>query len=518
MRASAARLAQAPEALAVVSGILLALSFPKFGTGIVAWPALAPLLVALGRGPDGRTAVRLGFLTGAVSSLVLVYWTSITVIQFGGLPTGVGIAAMVLLCLALAGFPSVFAWLLAAWARAFGPAAVLAAPLAWVAVELVRARTALHFPWCLLGYSQSTNLHVIQIARYGAVYAVSALVCGVSAVAAYVALEPRAARRRRAVLAAVAAVALVYGHGAWRLGQPENVVGQVRVGLVQASVLQGDKWDPDKAWDNIDRHVALTRQAAAQGARLVVWPESAVPFYFDSSPPVAVQLRELVRTQRVALLFGNDDREAGAERRVWVGAKMLDPAGRLVYRYHKVRLVPFGEYVPFQSLFTVGGRVAAKLVKQVSDFTPGDGFPVGEVDGHRLGVFICYEAIFPDVVRQFAAGGAELLVNVTNDGWYGRTSAPHQHLAMAALRAVENGKYLVRAANTGITAVVDTHGRIVARTELFDQTALVRDVPWVAGTTFYARHGDLFAWACLAATAALAAAAWKGSRSRVRAQ
>src|SRR6185295_3785857 len=255
----------------------------------------------------------------------------------------------------------------------------------------VRARTALHFPWCLLGYSQGTNLRVIQIARYGAVYAVSALVCGVAAVAAYVALEPRAPRRRWAVAATLGVVALVYAHGEWRLRQPEDVVGQVRVGLVQAAVLQGDKWDPDKAWENIDRHVALTRQAAAQGATLVVWPESAVPYYYDSSPPVAFQLQELARANHLSLLFGNDDRERGPERRVWVGAKMLDPAGRLVYRYHKVRLVPFGEYVPFQSLFTVGGRVTAKLVKQVADFTPGDGFPLGPVNGHRLGAFICYE-------------------------------------------------------------------------------------------------------------------------------
>jgi len=337
---------------------------------------------------------------------------------------------------------------------------------------------------------------------------VSALVCGVSAVAANLALEPRAARRRRAVLAAVAAVALVYGHGAWRLGQPEDVVGQVRVGLVQASVLQGDKWDPDKAWDNIDRHVALTRQAAAQGARLVVWPESAVPFYFDYSPDAALTLQELARQHGIYLFFGNDDIERGpGGRRVWVGAKMLDNSGALVYRYHKVRLVPFGEYVPFKPVLTLGGRFTAKLVKQVADFTPGEGYPVGPVDGHPVGTLICYEAIFPDLVRQFAAGGAELLVNVTNDGWYGRTSAPHQHLSMALFRAVENGKYLVRAANTGVSAVVDTRGRVVERTELFDQTVLVRDVPLMKGKTFYATHGDVFAWTCVALSLALTAAA-----------
>jgi apolipoprotein N-acyltransferase len=182
---------------------------------------------------------------------------------------------------------------------------------------------------------------------------------------------------------------------------------------------------------------------------------------------------------------------------------MLTPQGELGLRYHKIRLVPFGEYVPVQSILTLGGRVSAKVIKQVADFTPGEEATTGLVDGHKVGTFICYEAIFPDLVREFAAGGAELLVNITNDAWYGRTSAPHQHMAQAAFRAVENGKYLVRAANTGITAVVDPHGRVLQRTGLFERTMLVRDVAFVPGLTFYARHGDVFAWSCLLLAAGL---------------
>jgi apolipoprotein N-acyltransferase len=272
-------------------------------------------------------------------------------------------------------------------------------------------------------------------------------------------------------------------------------------------VLQDEKWDLESARTNIDRHLDLTRLAAAEGARLVVWPESAVPFYFDRSPPLAAELQERVRQARIYLIFGNDDREARDDRteRFWVGAKMLTPQGDLGLRYHKIRLVPFGEYVPVQSVLTLGGRVSAKVVKQVSDFTPGEEYSTGLVDGHKVGVFICYEAIFPDAVREFAAAGAELLVNITNDAWYGRTSAPHQHMAMAAFRAVENGKYLVRAANTGFTAVVDPRGRVLQRTGLFERTMLVRDVAFVPGVTFYARHGDVFAWSCLALAAAVTA-------------
>jgi apolipoprotein N-acyltransferase len=286
---------------------------------------------------------------------------------------------------------------------------------------------------------------------------------------------------------------------------------RLTVGLVQGGIRQEDKWAPENAWQNVGRHLQLTEQAATLGARLVVWPESAVPFLFDEDPALASTLRDLVRRRRIYLFFGNDDRErpaGGGRGLIYVGAKLLAPDGELVARYRKIQLVPFGEYVPLQPLFTLGGRFAAKLVQEVSDFTPGTEATTGLVDGHAIGGFICYEAIFPSLVRRFPAGGAELLVNVTNDAWYGTTSAPHQHLAMAAFRAAESRRYLVRAANTGITAVVDPFGRVQSPTRLFDTTVLVREVALTAGETFYVRHGDVFAYACVAAAlAALAATA-----------
>ena len=490
----------------MLSGALLFLSFPKFGHGAVAWVALAPLMIALAGARGGAHGFRLGYLTGAVSSLGLVYWTALVVTQFGGLPLPVGVGVMVLLCLALALFPSLFGWCLATWARALGPRALLLAPIAWVATEILRAHTLFNFAWCLLGYSQHANLPVIQVARYAAVYGVSFVVAGVAATLAYVAVEPVPAARRRAGLVTAGLLALVWGHGYWLLRTPLPEQARLRVGLVQASILQEDKWEPGRAWQNIQAHLALTEQAAAAGARLVVWPESAVPSFFDREPVVSDLLREAARRHRVHLVFGNDDRDAGDDERrfrIWVGAKMLDPSGELTLRYHKMRLVPFGEYVPIQSVLAAAG--VGKLVQRVGEFTPGDELAVGSADGSRLAVFICYEAIFPDLVRGFARRGADLLVNITNDGWYGRTSAPHQHMAMAVFRAVENGKFLVRAANTGITAIVDARGRVLRRTALFDRTALVGDAAIVPGRTPYTRYGDVFAWACLGASVALTA-------------
>ena len=475
----------------------------------MAWVALAPLLMAI-PGTSGWRAARLGYVTGAVSAVGLLYWTALVVVQYGGLPLPVAVLIMLALCLVFSVFPAVFGWALGRVTAVFGVAGLGAAPFLWVATEILRAKTLFQFPWCLLGYSQQGLPEMIQIAPVTAVYGVSFLIVLVSSLLALAALEPRPSRRRAAAAAIGLLLVATFGCGRWAMGRPPVETGRVTVGLVQGGIRQEDKWVPENAWQNVGRHLRLTEQAAAQGARLVVWPESAVPFLFDEDAALASMLREVAARRGIYLYFGNDDRErpdGGGRGRIYVGAKLLAPDGAVVARYRKNQLVPFGEYVPLQPLFTLGGRFAAKLVQEVSDFTPGTEATTGAVDGHAIGGFICYEAIFPSLVRRFPAEGAELLVNVTNDAWYGTTSAPYQHLAMAAFRAVETRRYLVRAANTGITAVVDPFGRVEARTRLFDATVLVREVPFAAGETFYTRHGDVFAYACLAvALAALAAA------------
>jgi apolipoprotein N-acyltransferase len=498
-----------PAAGAALSGILLTLSFPKFGHWTVAWVALVPLLLALRQ--DRERAFRLGWLAGFVAGVGLLYWTALVVAQFGGLSLPVGGVLMLLLAAAVALFPGLFAWLLGRWLSAWGDLALLGAPLAWVATEVLRAYTFFRFPWCLLGYSQQPNLPILQVASLTAVYGVSFLVAAASAVLAYVLVEARPAPRRRALSGLAALLGASLGYGAWALVRPPTEAGRVRLGLVQPSIAQDEKWDAARAWDNVARHVRLTREAAGRGAALVVWPESAVPWRYDEAPAVTRLLGELAGASGAHLLLGNDDAEPGpaGRPRIFVGAKLITPSGQVAYRYHKNRLVPFGEYTPLAPLITLGGRFGARLVQAVGDFVPGSEARVGSLPQGRFGTLICYEAIFPDLVRQFTANGAGLLVNLTNDAWYGRSSAPHQHFAMAAVRAVENGRYLVRAANTGISGVVDPRGRVLERTALFEEALVVRDVPFVADRTPYARYGDVFAFACLAlaALATLATAA-----------
>jgi apolipoprotein N-acyltransferase len=495
-------------AAAVLAGALLILSFPKWGTGAVAWIALIPLFHALTR-LSGRWAGRLAYVSGLVASVGLLYWTGLVVVQYGGLSRPLGLAAMLALCLVVALFFGLFGALVGLWLRAFGPRAILAAPLAWVAVEWLRASGPLSFPWCLLGYSQHDNLPVAQLASLTGVYGLSFVVAASASLVAG-ALRARLPRERVALAGLlVLLVGGVWGFGRVRLASPIEESGRLRVGLVQASVAQEEKWDDELALRNVEWHAALTRQAAGAGAELVVWPESAVPFYYDWDAVDAARLRALAGTTGVHLLFGNDDFDRnGGQPRIFVGAKMLAPDGRLTLRYHKMQLVPFGEYVPMQGL--LGALGVRRLVERVGSFTPGDTAAVGDCLGHSLGVTICYEAIFPGLVRRFTVNGAELLANVTNDGWYGRTSAPYQHLAMARLRAVENGRALVRAANTGISALVDPRGRIIGATELFARTSLVGEVPLTRALTFYGRRGDVFAWSCVVATALLSlVAGWR---------
>jgi apolipoprotein N-acyltransferase len=486
--------------------VLLVLSFPKFGTPAVAWVALVPLLVALD-GASGGRAARLGYLSGAVSAIGLLYWTAFVVFQYGGgMPRLVAVLITLALCFAFAVFPLVFGWATGRLTTAFGSAGLLGAPFVWVATEYLRVHTFFEFPWCLLGYTQQPFTPVIQIASVTAVYGVSFILVLSSALIALAIVAPQ---RRVAALAGLAAlVAVSWGLGSLAMSRPLPETGRVTVGLVQGGIRQEDKWLPENAWSNVGRHLELTREAARRGARLVVWPESAVPFLYDEEPALAEQLQELVRRDSLFLYFGNDDREPSPppHGRIFVGAKLLDPNGEITARYRKMHLVPFGEYVPLQWIFTLGGRVVAKVVQEVSDFTPGSQPVTGDVLGHKIGGYICYEAIFPDLVRRFPAQGAELLVNITNDAWYGTTSAPYQHLAMAAFRAVENRRYMVRAANTGVTAVIDPWGRILEPTKLFDRAVLVREVPFVSETSFYTRHGDWFAYICSAMALALVAA------------
>jgi len=370
---------------------------------------------------------------------------------------------------------------------------------AWVSLEYLRGVGLLGgFPWIPLGNTMVTLLPIAQLASVGGVYALSLFVALVNAGFALVIVSaPRA--QRTALVATAALVATVAVWGGLRLSANTLVEGgtPVTVGLIQANIAQVDKWNDAKAGQIVERYMQMTRQAVAEGAELVLWPESATPFIFDEEPVGASLVRGLVASTGVPLLFGTDEIERGETNRYFNSAFMLDSGGATAAVYRKMHLVPFGEYVPFKNLLFF----VQPLVESVSDFTPGAFVTMLPVSGHMMSTAICYEVTYPSLMREAVRQGSELLTTITNDAWYGESSAPFQHFEMAAMRSIEQGRYLVRAANTGITGIIDPYGRVLARTKLGEATVVVGEARFVQARTLYATMGDRVAHAAIALTA-----------------
>lgn len=495
--------------LALLSGALLAASFPKYGHAAFAWTALAPLFIAVAL-EVRRTAAQprrghvflLGWITGFTHFSLTVSWVVEVMHLHGGLPMAVAWLVMFLLAAYLALYPALCAVLTGRAIRRFGLRGLWLAPALWVATEWLRGWVGGGFPWALLGTSQAGVTPIIQLASVTGVFGVSLLLAAVSAAAALFVLS-RDTATRVAGAGVLGVVVLVAALGTWRVaGAALTTHGPVvKVGLLQGNVAQDQKWDPAYRASILDRYLALSRQVIGVGARLVVWPEASTPFFLEAEPQAAAPIRALARESRTPMIVGTDEFERDADGdRIYNSAVAIGPDGLSVGGYRKMQLVPFGEYVPLKSLlFFIG-----PLVEKVSDFAPGTEPVVLDAGGIRTGVAICYEVVYPWIARAFAAGGAELLTTITNDAWFGQSSAPYQHFAQASVRAVEQGRFLVRAANTGISGIVDPYGRTRMATGLFEEAAVTGDVRLIRTRTIYSYVGDLVAWLSLALAAFIA--------------
>jgi apolipoprotein N-acyltransferase len=462
-----------------------------------------------------RRAFFLGLLTGAVYFAGTLYWLVETMTTFGGLPLVVSVFAAGALVAYLSLFPAVFAAVLARLRGSMGThwALLFAAPV-WVATELGRQYMWDGFPWALLGYSQVTVLPIAQLASVTGVYGLSGLLTLTAAAAAFVVIDTR--RRRWAVAAAVAGVVAacgMWGSARMAAGSLTGSGDSVRVAVVQGNIAQDDKWDPTLQDAIISRYLTQTREAIGRGATFIIWPESSLPVFFEEDPVRSSQIRRLAREAKVTLLIGSDQVErtrpdaapTALDNRFFNAAFLVKPDGSTGAVYRKMHLVPFGEYVPLQRLlFFVG-----PIVEAVSNFTPGSEATQLPVGNHKVSTAICYEVIYGSLIRRFVTDGSELLTTITNDAWYGRSSAAYQHWDQASLRAIENGRYLARAANTGVSGFVDPYGRILQKSALFEQAVLVDDLRFLQARTIYSRVGDLVAWLCLALTLAALLASWR---------
>ncbi len=491
--------------LALLSGLMLTAAFPKIGLSWLAWVALVPLLACTGRVPAGRS-FRLGFLAGLAHYLTLCYWLVATMQTYGGLPVYLSVPLLVLLSAYLSLFIGAFAWSVHRLCPT-PPALFGLVPFIWTALEYLRSFLLSGFPWELLGYAHHRALHLIQISDILGVYGVSfltALVNGAAAVGLFFLAgrpwkgsRPSRAACLTAAAAAVLALLAAWGYGAARLRAVEALAAKapkVRVAVAQGNIPQQLKWDPAFKLETTAAYLALSQSAAALGAELVVWPETAAPFYFGRDRADTSRVLAGARQAGVFLLVGSPTVVFdGTSPGYYNSAYLVDPGGDVRARYDKAHLVPFGEYVPLKHYLPFVG----KIVAQVGDFRPGQKGRTLAWGPGDLGILICYEIIFPELARAMAASGAGMLINITNDAWYGRSSAPYQHFSMAVFRAVENRRALVRSANTGISGFIDPSGRVLERTPLFERHVRVQDLPVLSAPSVYTRCGDLFARACL---------------------
>jgi apolipoprotein N-acyltransferase len=504
--------------LAGASGLFLPLSFPNYDLGLLAWIALVPLHWAL----DGKSKTQafwIGWLSGTIAFTGIMAWVVTAMNTYGKVPLVVSYGIMLLLTAYLGLYVGLYSAGFV-WFRSLIPRyGLFAVPCLWVTLELIRTYFLSGLPWGLLGYSQYRQIEVIQIADHMGVYGVSFLIVLVNvALAEFLSwLMPLSRGFRPArlpwelVTMTALLVTLSWEYGLrTSSGAPFSDIprSSISAGVVQPNVDQAVKWDAAYREEILARFDRLTGQFG-HTADLVIWPEAATPFVFEREPVYQLQMIALANRAQAPILFGSPALRFYPDRRPYLlnSAYLLSPDGQLLGRYDKHHLVPFGEYIPLKSslLFFLD-----KLVEGIGDFEAGPGptiltltpAPRAVAGGSparpiKFGVAICYEVIFPDLVRRFAANGAEFLVTVTNDAWFGRSSAPAQHFAMVVFRSVENHLAFARAANTGISGFIDPFGRIVEATPIFTEQAVRATMQVWRPHTFYSRHGDVFAYGCV---------------------
>lgn len=482
---------------AAASGGLLVFAFPRHTQGWLAWVGLVPLLLVL-PGRSLKEAFLLAYVTG------VVFYSSSFAWMFE--VAGYTFLQHILLHLFLGGYLGLFGLAFAFLCRRSGAAtALIAVPFLWISLEYVRSHMGfLSYPTVLLAHSQHAYPRVIQIASITGAYGVSFLVAAANAALAGAAGRRQdLSRKERAALgaaaAAMAAATLIYGHV--RVSSP--LAGkEIRVAVVQGNIAQGDKWDPRHAGTIMHTYEALTREAARGRPAMIVWPETATPWSITKDPALRREIARIAKNAEAYLLLGSASHQkfqgAGARKaELRNSAFLFPPDGRdEAERYDKIRLLPFGEYLPLEGIVPW----SYLGIPDLGRYIPGEKVKVLQGPGFRFAATICWENIFPEIVRRSVREGAQVIVNISNEAWFGRGSCPYQFLSVSVLRAVENGSYVVRCANTGISCFIDPRGRVVDRVrgedgrEIFVQGVLSGVVAPRERETIYTRSGEIIVW------------------------
>jgi apolipoprotein N-acyltransferase len=502
---------------AIASGLLLTASFPDFGYSWIAWFALFPLLYT-SRNLCPRHALFTGFIAGFSHYITLIYWLISTMNDYGHVPVPICIILLFL----LSGYLSLYIALFTFALSRFGPvnaSYLVLVPVLWVAVEYLRTFLFTGFPWELLGHSQYAILPVIQLSDITGVYGISFLVALVNAAILLTGLFLSGKDKHDRVLISkstaftsmgitILCLCLVIFYGYFRINKMDHLgslAEKKKIAVVQGNVDQSLKWEKSFQLETIDKYLRLSFASGKDKPELIVWPETATPFYFlhTYEEKLSSVVQKGIKKAGVWFIIGSPANVVENETDLYLNsAYLMDPEGREKGRYDKVHLVPYGEYIPLRKWFPF----VDKLVHGIGDFSSGKKGSTISWKDVKLGVQICFEVIFPDLARASVKNGADILINITNDAWFGRTSAPYQHLSMTIFRAVENRKALVRCANTGISCFVGPSGRIFSPTSLYSDEVVTREVPVMkTEPTVYTRFGDFFAILCTVAAFLLTA-------------
>jgi apolipoprotein N-acyltransferase len=461
--------------------LLLTLSLPKPDLYPLAWIALVPLLIAITRVGSFKLALLPCYAAGLFFFAGTFYWITETMMIYGGVSGLEAIGVGTLFCLVFALHFVLFG--AAVWfaVRRWGHIGLLTAAPFWVTVELLRSYWISGFPWMLSGYALVPFTGLLQIVTLTGVYGLSFIATALNSAIAYGIVD----RQYKWLLPSVVSALGLSIFPAMTISEPSGEPINVR--LVQTNIALDQPWHEPVAGQLLDELESLS-SADPGSTRLIVWPETPAPFYYKEDPDFRRRIQRIATSSNAYILLGYIDKVGEGPTN---SAALVDPSGELISRYDKMHLVPFGEYIPLKSLLFF----AESLTRQVGDFRAGTDYTISTVDNHRFSTAICYESIFPNLVRQFVRRGAELLVVITNDGWFGESSAPFQHLRMGVVRAVENRRYEVRTANTGISAIIDPYGRIERPTPIGRRLTLDGKAYFRTDLTFYTRYGDVFAYA-----------------------
>ncbi len=484
--------------IALLSSAILILSFPNFNLWFLAWLGLVPLLVLIGKGIKPWPAFFIGWLFGSVFFYGTCYWLTYSMIHFGGIPAWIAYPMLAPGAIVLGLFPGFFLAILARAVRCWGHNALLLSPIIWAAMEWARLGVTGQL-WNAIGYSQGFHPWLLQPARYGGVYAVGFLMLTVNTAIAFALTR----NKLRPIL--ISTALLIFVGSAILLSNVMSMLATQHTSTFDA-VMVVVAIQPNVPMDLIKSNEEMTKlnarhfemsEAALRSlpndgnARLLVWPESPMNFTYGSDTLFREKLKEFAVRHQTSILLNSQ--EVAPNEGLYNSAVLVNQHGSLVSQYDKIRLLPFGEYVPLPQWLPGSGLIRGI----VGDFTPGTSYRQMLVGNARVGVFICIESAYPHIARQFAHEGADVLINISNDGYLGPTAVMQQHLANAVFRAVENDRPVVRVTNTGITALIRPYGQIDDATQPFQQDVRVWTVSSLTDPpTFYTRHGDVFAAIC----------------------